>query len=562
MAVFNPCQAKSDWDDIAQKRKAGYVFLEASSHEENLGKYYSLISYAHSLDSTDTSIGFNKGFYDLYLSDDTIAAAKALRLMRQHFESHPEDYYSSYRYGALNQKIGLYNEALRVWATLDSIFPQKIDITLQYADALTSTGDTANILKSIGIYNRIEAAEGRDIGTTQRKAINHILIGDTLGAIAEIDSLLASSPRNSSYNTFAGYMYDAIFQDDEKTIEFYNKACEYDPTNGNAFYRRAMFYNEIGDSVAFDREVFNVLKHEELDLEIKTELLTGYIRQLYDDKSQQPRIEELLNTLQEQHPHQSEIHELYSAYLAAIKDYPRAAEQLSYLLDIDPSDPNKWGQYIVLCNQTGNEAQITDAITRALHYFPENPGLLYYSGMAYVIIDKSNDAKSLYDKALPLTSDPEQKSNILCSIGDLYYKNEDVDSAFVYYEKALDENPDNLLALNNYAYYLAVKGIDLDKAEKMSAITVSAEPDNVNSLDTYAWIFFKKKNYDMARKYIDEAIKFSEEETSELNKHAGDIYFMCGEPDKALEFWKKALQLDPDDELLKKKVKYKTFFYE
>lgn len=562
MTAFSPCHAKSNWDDIAQKRKAGYVYLEASSHEEVFGRYYSLISYAYDLDSTDTSIGFNKGFYDIYLSDDSIEVVNALNMMRRHFEAHPDDYYSSYRYGALSQKIGFYDESLRVWATLDSIFPQKIDITLQYADALTSTGDTANILKSISIYNRIETAEGRDIGTTQRKAINYILIGDTLSAIAEVDSLLASSPRNSSYNTFAGYMYDAIFGDDEKTIEFYNKACEYDPTNGNAFYRRALFYNEIGDSIAFDREVFNVLKHEELDLEIKTDLLTGYIRQLYSDKSQQPRIEELLNTLQEQHPHQCEIHELYAAYLAIIKDYNRAAEQLSYSLDIEPNDSTKWGQYISLCNNAEDTIAIINAVERALHYYPNDPALLLFSGGSYAQINKIDEAKTMLNKALSLSNNPEQQSSILCSIGDLYYKEEDIDSAFVYYEKALEANPDNLLALNNYAYYLAVKGIDLDKAEKMSAITVSAEPDNVNSLDTYAWIFFKKKEYDMARKYIDEAIKYSEEETSELNKHAGDIYFMCGEPDKALDFWKKALQLDPDDELLKKKVKYKTFFYE
>ncbi len=33
-------------------------------------------------------------------------------------------------------------------------------------------------------------------------------------------------------------------------------------------------------------------------------------------------------------------------------------------------------------------------------------------------------------------------------------------------------------------------------------------------------------------------------------------------PDRALEFWEKALELDPGNELLKRKVKNKTFFYE
>jgi tetratricopeptide (TPR) repeat protein len=44
--------------------------------------------------------------------------------------------------------------------------------------------------------------------------------------------------------------------------------------------------------------------------------------------------------------------------------------------------------------------------------------------------------------------------------------------------------------------------------------------------------------------------------------HAGDIYFWNQQPDKAVEFWKKALDLDPDNELLARKVKYKTYFHE
>ena len=49
--------------------------------------------------------------------------------------------------------------------------------------------------------------------------------------------------------------------------------------------------------------------------------------------------------------------------------------------------------------------------------------------------------------------------------------------------------------------------------------------------------------------------------SAEIFHHAGDIYFMAGEPEQALDFWEKALKLDPDNELLKKKVNHKTYFY-
>jgi tetratricopeptide (TPR) repeat protein len=121
------------------------------------------------------------------------------------------------------------------------------------------------------------------------------------------------------------------------------------------------------------------------------------------------------------------------------------------------------------------------------------------------------------------------------------------------------------MALNNYAYFLIENGGDIDKAEKMSKESISSSPDNYTFLDTYAWIMFKKGDYQNAKIYQSSAIEKAEandDVSADLYYHYGDILFMTGEPDKALEYWEKALKLEPDNELLAKKVKYKTFFYE
>ena len=514
--------ASSDWDSEAQKRKANYIFLEAVNQYElgNFGSFYSLINRAYNLDPTDTQIGYEKGMFDIALSqNDSIEFFKAYALVKKHFDAHPEDYYPSLSYGLINSKIGLRDEALRVWSTLDSIFPNKTNIAMQYADALSASVDSAEIAQAVAIYNRVEVAEGKDMGLTSRKIRAYSAIKDTVSIIAELDSLIASSPNSSEYHVFAGDIYN-FFGDDESTLSYYNKAIELDPSNGNAFYRRAIYYNEIGDSIAYDLEVFNALVHDDLDLDAKLQLLT-------------------------------------------IKDFPRAAEQMSYALDINPSNDEAWSQYIALCAQTEDKAQIIDAVERALYYFPEKPILIYQAGVTYFSVEEPQKALECYNKALPLSDfSSEFKSDILCSIADLYQNSEQLDSAFTYYERSIEANPDNLLALNNYAYYLAVNNRDLDKAERMSARTVLEEPENVNSLDTYAWIFFKKKKYDLAQQQIDKALEIITEPSAELYHHAGDIYFMCGDPKKAVEFWEKALELDPNNELLIKKVKHKTYFYE
>ena len=138
---------------------------------------------------------------------------------------------------------------------------------------------------------------------------------------------------------------------------------------------------------------------------------------------------------------------------------------------------------------------------------------------------------------------------------------------------ALVYRPDNIGALNNYAYYLSVERQQLDKAEEMSYRTVKAEPNNNTYLDTYAWILFEKGKYAEARIYIDQAIQNGGDKSSVVVEHCGDIYWMNGEQGKALEYWVKAekLAVETKDEeesprtetemtLLRKKIANKKYY--
>lgn len=57
----------------------------------------------------------------------------------------------------------------------------------------------------------------------------------------------------------------------------------------------------------------------------------------------------------------------------------------------------------------------------------------------------------------------------------------------------------------------------------------------------------------------EEVLEEIEPETpsAEIFDHAGDIYFVTGEPDKAIEYWQQALEIEPDNKTIKEKVKKK-----
>lgn len=565
VSVLSGAAKKRDFLAGADQRKADYIFMEAMRQHalDREDSYYELLKRAYQLDSTNTDVGFYLGYYGIMISqDDSIRFNRNFDLMKRHFEDNPTQYYTNYIYGSINDRLGNYDESLKVWESLDSAYPHKLEVAFKLAEALAATQDSASVDKAIKVYNRIETLQGKTIPVVSRKISAYYSTRDTAAIFNEVKNLLASSPKSVENNVFAGDVY-AMFSEPDSALTYYNNAVDIDPSSGLAYYARANYYKSTGDSTAYDTEVFRALQQEDLDLDTKLELLTSYVRELYTVPSQQPRIQQLFDNLLEQYPHEVDIHDLYCSYLIAIQDFEGAAEQMRYSLDSDPANAERWRTLMGLYFQIKDYDKAAEAGESALRYYPDNSVLHQLLGADYSQLGQYDKALAQLGKAYEYadSNDLESLSDIVSSVGDVYYAKGDADSAFIKYEEALRLNPDNLLALNNCAYHLALEGRDLDKAETMSARTIEAQPDNATSLDTYAWIMFKKKNYVEAEAYIRRAIDSAPEPSEELYHHAGDILFMNAMPDEAIEYWEKALELDPDNELLKKKVKHKTYFY-
>ena len=129
-----------------------------------------------------------------------------------------------------------------------------------------------------------------------------------------------------------------------------------------------------------------------------------------------------------------------------------------------------------------------------------------------------------------------------------------MDQTYKAYDEALKYNDNNIVVLNNYAYFLSLDKKDLKKAERMSAQCIKLEPDNATYLDTYAWIFFVQGNYTLAKIYIESALEKDNTKSAELVDHYGDILYMTGDKDKAVEQWKKARELGKESEVLDRKI--------
>ena len=144
-------------------------------------------------------------------------------------------------------------------------------------------------------------------------------------------------------------------------------------------------------------------------------------------------------------------------------------------------------------------------------------------------------------------------------IGDAYHHINEHTFSDEYYEKALTYNANNTYVLNNYSYYLAKREVNIENAEKMILRALTIAPNNKNYLDTYGWILFLKADYLNAEKQLKKALDLSIEEDGTILEHYGDVLYHLNKNDKALIYWKKAVETGNDSPVLKEKIIEKKY---
>jgi predicted negative regulator of RcsB-dependent stress response len=68
-----------------------------------------------------------------------------------------------------------------------------------------------------------------------------------------------------------------------------------------------------------------------------------------------------------------------------------------------------------------------------------------------------------------------------------------------------------------------------------------------------------QKRYSEARIYIDQAMQNDSLHSNVITEHGGDIYFFCGDATEALRLWQTALESDPGNKVLIRKIKRKKY---
>ena len=537
-------------------QKFEYFYLEAE-RQKALGHNdaaFDLMCRAAEIDTTSAAARFFLAPYYLQLGNYEQARTD----LRYAAEQYPGNYWYNVVYANFSQQSGQHDEAIRIWSRLLKQNPDKGEINSALAEAYTAKGD---LKSAVACYDSLESAMGMMEPITIEKLKLYGYMGNRDAMVAEAEKLQRTFPQNTDYMRLLGDIYLEVGRD-SAALSMYDRALALEPENGYVYLSKAGYYEKKGDSIAYNNEIRNALMNRHIDVNTKLNIFSTYIIDLMKKKQELNRVDSLFADMLEQYPQEEPVHRLFGMYLSSRKEFTRAEEQYAIAADLAPTNPENWLQLIGLYLYQEKYPEVIEVGKRAIQYVPDQKDIYMYVAVASTQTKSYAEALDMLETGLTYVDerDNETKSFFYGQMGDVYHSSGDREKAYAMYDKALSYNASNIAVLNNYSYFLATEGRDLDKAERMSAQTVKAEPDNATYLDTYAWIFFKKGDYSLARLYMKNALDKSPEASAELFEHYGDILYMLGEVDEAVEYWQKALDAGSESaELLKEKIKQKKY---
>lgn len=442
------------------------------------------------------------------------------------------------------------NSAIQ-YKKLITLEPGNEELYFMLADTYIYAND---FRKAIGVYDDLEEHKGVDKMLCMQKHKLYREINDMKGAIEELESLLNSFPEDVEAMEILSELY-LLNDDKESAFTLFKKIAIIAPNNGRVHLTLADYYRENGDNESSFEELKLAFKSTRLSIDTKVKILVSYYQLLAINKEIKEQAYVLSELMISAHPDDIKARAVYADILYTDNKFQEAKEQYLLVLEKDKNKSQVWSQVLFIQAEQSDFEGMLVTSDEALEYFPMDPLFYYFNGVSNKWFKKNENAiKSLEIGVEFIVDNKNLLLEFYSSLADVYHLTKQHKLSDSYYEKALEIDSNNVLILNNYAYYLSVRKKNLEKAKKMSFLCNDLEKDNGTYQDTYAWILYQLNDYESAKEWMLKSLQNGGDKSAVVVEHYGDILFQLGELNNAINQWKIAKELGEGSKNLDKKI--------
>ena len=387
-----------------------------------------------------------------------------LQLMREAVQLEPDNIWYNLLLANILQKKSMID-----------MHPEREDFYIIEVDLYTSVEKWD---KAIEVLNKYEKQFGINEPAVIEKAKLYSKIDNVKKASSEVMKLIKKYPENTDYLGLLAELYLSHNQE-KKGLQLLDKIVKDDPNNGFVRLYLADYYRVKNDTVNARKYIRSAFLNDNIDNGLKVQYLLKLLVNQDNSKMTPEQIYPYVQLLLEKYPDDLGVRTLNADFLKRENKLEECKKELEFIISKEKNNYLVWEELMLLSNQLGDTAAMRREGLECLNYFP-NEALPYMMISLPMLVEGNYaGARDYLVKGLELA--PEKSfinSQLYAYLGECYYKQDSVDIAFSMFDSAIAINPNDIMTLNNYSYYLSLRNERLDYAEKMISAALSADPNN------------------------------------------------------------------------------------
>jgi tetratricopeptide (TPR) repeat protein len=454
---------------------------------------------------------------------------------------------------AFNNKL---IDAANVYQALITSDPEEEDYYLTAAYLYQKAGKNEEALK---IFEKLEAKKGSSEELCLQKQQVYLRMGKVDLAAAELEKLIAENPSEIRYYGMLAELYEANNQS-EKAMQTYDRLMKVSPGDGRGYVSMAQFYFRKNDYQHFYETLSKCIESKELAADMKIGMLGLLIQKAAIDSTKMLDALAQSNSLVANNPKEARSYAIRGDVYAQLHKTNEAMLDYKKSLSLETKEFGVWQQLFFMMSDLKQNDSLEMYTAKGIQLFPEQALCYFFNGFANGQLKNYSKAIKSLKRGIPMCGDNSQlQAQFYSSLGDTYHTLKQHNASDSAYDKALELKPDDAFVMNNYAYFLSVRNINLDKAELLSKKSNMIQPRNTSFQDTYGWIMFQQKKYFEAKEWIEKAYINGGDKNATILEHLGDINYFLKDITKAVEFWKSAKQAGAKGQIDKKIAESKYY---